>query len=279
VGEPLKLTLSWKARRSVQAVAVEQDDFPFQSILLSVDDGSGARLYREQPHQLLEKPLVRRTLAAGEDEIVNLVFFTGGFVEHPADEARESLLFAHPGPYAVTAFYVHDGVRLSGVASNTLRFRVREPGGADADVLRELRRDPALAGLTGGPQTLARARALLDSHPDSAYLRLARLERYREQQDALHNERDPVSGESIHALGREGMAAFRRQHYRRMAEEILAREDWGPFEEEALALASLYAHGAGDEEMRTRARKLLLERFPDSATVRRIRETEPEDEP
>jgi hypothetical protein len=269
VGEPLKLTLSWKASPSVSGVAVEDPDFLFGSVLLSVDHGAGARLYREHPHQLLEKALVRRTVGPAE-EVVNVVFSSGGYLDRPGGVVRDGLLFARPGVYSVTALYVHDGARPSGVASNTLRFRVLEPRAADREVLRELESVPGGAGPASAALRQARARELLERYPDSPYLRLARLERYREQDDALHNERDPLSGESIHHLGREGMAALRRQHYRRLAEEILAWNDWGPFEEEALALASLYALGAGEMPLRDRARQMLLDRHPGSASARQI---------
>ena len=54
VGEPLKITVRWKATTAVGNVAVETPDFDFQSILLSVDDGCGALLYREYRHALRE---------------------------------------------------------------------------------------------------------------------------------------------------------------------------------------------------------------------------------
>jgi hypothetical protein len=61
-----------------------------------------------------------------------------------------------------------------------------------------------------------------------------------------------------------------------MAEDILSDDDWGAFEEEALALASLYAQAGGEQQMSERARKDLFEKHPRSATVRRIKEAEAE---
>jgi hypothetical protein len=273
VGEPLKITLRWKASRPVRNVAVEEPDFLFRSVLLSVNDGTGARLYREYPHELVEKPLVTRSFAAGEEDVVNLVFSRGGYLVRPGGEVEEGLLFPRKGEYSVTAVYVQDGLP-SGVASNTLRFTVGEPSGGDREVLAEMRRDPWLVRADGPAPSQARAKALLERYPESRYLRLAKLERFQQQASALHNERDPVTGESVFHLGKEGLAEFRRQHYRRLAEEMLSEGDWGPFEEEALAFAGLYAAAGGDEATSTRVRKQLFDKYPLSATVKRIQETE-----
>jgi len=273
VGEPLKLTLRWKAARPVAGVAVEEPRFLFQSVLLSVDDGTGARLYREYPREIVEKTLVARSLALGEEEVVNLVFARGAYLARPGGPVEDGFVFPRVGEYSVRVLYAPDGVP-SGLASKRLRFAVRAPSESDVEILRALREDPRLATLDGSAGSQARAKAFLDLHPDSPYLRLAKLVRFEQQADDLQNERDPVTGESVFALGREGLADLRRRHFRRMAAEIFADGGWGPFEEEALALAALYALAGGDEETRVRARQELFAKYPLSATVKRIKEEE-----
>lgn len=264
-------------------VAVPNGLFLFQSLLLSVDDGTGARLYREYPHSLTELLLVRRSFEKGEEEIVNHVFFKGGYVDRPGGDAQDGLLFPRKGKYSVTVLYVHGGA-VSMMASNTLQLEVDEPNGSDRQVLEAVRRNPDLLRARGSADDRSYIRTALEEHPRSPYLRWAKLERSRHKASDLQSDRDPDTGDSVYHLGKEGLAEFRRQHYRRLAEDILSDEDWGPFEEEALAMASLYAHGAGDKEMSERARKDLFERYPRSATVKRIKEAEArpadiEDEP
>ncbi len=273
VGEPLKITVRWKAATAVGDVAVETPDFDFQSILLSVDDGSGALLYREYRHALREMLLVVPKLKANDEELVDLVFHRGGYVDRPGSQATDSFLFSRAGEYSVTALYLHDGVPK--VASNRLRFKITEPGGSNHSVLEQVRLDPTLLTAAGGPESDALLKSLLEKHPESPYLRLAKLERFKQRQNALDNEYDPDTRQSIFGLGKQGMGLFQRQYYRRMADEILSDREWGPFEDEALALASLYAYGAGDREMSERVKKDLFQRYPQSATVKRLKNGRP----
>jgi hypothetical protein len=272
VGEPLRVTFRWKATAPVKDVAVEESDFVFQSILLSVDDGHGALLYREYRHQMTERLLVLASLKTGDEEVVDLVFYRGGYVDRPTRQARDSFLFPRAGEYSVTAIYLHDGVPK--ITSNRLHFTVTEPSESDRVVMEQVRRDPTLVSADGSADSRALVKSLLEKYPQSPYLRWAKLERFKQRQNALNNEYDPDTGQSIFHLGKEGMGAFRRQHYRRMAEEILSDREWGPFEDEALGLASLYAYGAGDEEISARAKKDLFEKYPRSATVKRIKDEE-----
>ncbi len=272
VAEPLKLTLHWKASKAVKDVALEEPAFLFQSLLLSVDDGKGPRIYRESPHEFTEKLLVLRSLRPGDEEIVNLVFFKGGYVDS-AGGMQDGPLFPVRGKYIVKVLYMHDGV-LSTVASNALWFDVGEPTGADREILEAVRRNPDLLRARGGVEDRSLTRKLVEQHPNSPYLRWARLEQFRQRASAVESSRDPDTGESVYHLGKDGLAEFGRQHHRRLAEGILSGGDWGPFEEEALALGCLYAQNAGDREMSERARRDLFEKYPRSAIVKRIKEAE-----
>jgi hypothetical protein len=57
-----------------------------------------------------------------------------------------------------------------------------------------------------------------------------------------------------------------------MADEVFAEAEWGPFEEEALALVIKAARAAGDKDKEDQARNELLQKYPDSATVREMQE-------
>jgi hypothetical protein len=279
VGEPLRITCRWRASALVKGIAIEESDFLFQSILLSVDDGKGARLFREYQHEMAERALVRHSLKQGEERVFDLVFYQGGYVDHPGGQPHDALLFSSASEYLVRAIYVHDGAP-SMVVSNQLRFKVAEPKGAERAILDQLRKDRTLVTADGSPQSRAVVRDLLVRSPDSPYLRLAKLELFRQRHNALYNEYDPDTGASIQHLGPEGIGSFRREYYRRMSREVLA-EDWGPYADEALALAALYAWGAGDRETSLRLKKDLLERYPQSVPARQIKEaeTKPTDRP
>jgi len=275
VGEPLRLTLRWKAARAVKHVAIEEPDFVFQSLLLSVNDGSGSRLYREYPHDIVERLLVTRSLGKDEEDVANLVFYRGGYLDRPGGEAQDGFLFPRKGEYSVTAIYAPEGT-LSTVVSRAVRVKVMAPSGSDRAILDLVAKDPMLLRGGGDRESQALVKELLSKHPDTRYLRWAKLRLFEERANALLDDRDPDTRESIFHLGAEGLADFRHKYYRRLAEDVLSEQGWGAFEEEALALASLYAHGAGDKEMSERVKKDLFEKHPRSATVKRIKEVEAE---
>jgi len=95
---------------------------------------------------------------------------------------------------------------------------------------------------------------------------------------ALHNQQDPETHESMRHLDKKALREFRVNGYRRLAEEILEERDWGPYEEEALGAAHMYAQAGGDAQLSQRARDGLFAKYPRSMAVRRIKENETEDE-
>jgi hypothetical protein len=270
VGEPVMVAVRWKATSEVKNVLIVDPDFHASSLLLAVDDGRGARLYREYPHDMVERTLVSGPLKKGQEEIVNLVFYTGGYVKQPRGEAQDGFVFPAAGKYRVRALYI-DGDVITNVASNELEFVVREPSGEDRSILSRLQQEPALVT---GERDLAAVSELIQKHPSSPYLRLAKLALLRHKGSELHNERDPDTGDSIFYLGKEGMAVYRSRYYRRLADDILSVDDWGGYDEQALALARQYALGAADKQLEQHVRRQLFARHPQSATVKRIKDLE-----
>src|SRR5687767_5992746 len=95
---------------------------------------------------------------------------------------------------------------------------------------------------------LARARELLEGHPGSAYLRLARRAVPRAARRAAQRARSPEWGVDPSA-GPRGPGRLPPAALPAHGGGTLAQDGWGPFEEKALALASLHPHGAGDEDV------------------------------
>ena len=62
--------------------------------------------------------LVVPSLKANDEELVDLVFHRGGYVDRPGSQATDSFIFSRTGVYSVTALYLHDGAPK--VASNRL---------------------------------------------------------------------------------------------------------------------------------------------------------------
>ena len=87
------------------------------------------------------------------------------------------------------------------------------------------------------------------------------------------NDIDPDTGERFARADRERVLASR---YLALARQTFA-EQWGPFQEEALALTMRLALAGGDETLADQAEAELLQRFPKSVTAREIREAETEE--
>jgi hypothetical protein len=179
---------------------------------------------------------------------------TEGFYLRVFGEAIPEFLFEEPGRYSVRAVYLREGRRLA--ESNALRFEVSEPTGAEADVAAVVREQPNIMGPGGHPGILEKRRELLEKYPDSRYLKWARLQLLWVKDSELRNDLR--------------LRPSRSAEYLALAQEA-ERGDWGPFEEDALALALLAAANGGDDVLHQRLRKTLLERHPKSAWARYVR--------
>jgi hypothetical protein len=120
----------------------------------------------------------------------------------------------------------------------------------------------------------ARGKALMAQHPKSRYLRWARLQQFESKANAVHNQYDPDTGESLLHLDKAGIRDFRLAKYREMAEHVMADSNWGPFEEEAITLAHTLALASGEAALIEKARQELFEKYPDSAVVKSIKDDE-----
>ncbi len=161
--------------------------------------------------------------------------------------------------------------------SNELAFVVTEPDGEERQVLEAVTRDLTMLDAGKDADAQATGKALIAKHPKSRYLRWARLHWLETKANAVHNQYDPDTGESMLHLDKAAIRGFRTGKYRDLAEDILADPDWGPFEEEALILADTLAQASGDVALQQKARKQLFEKHPHSPAVKRIKAEEAED--
>jgi hypothetical protein len=275
VGEPVKLTVTWKAgARSVKHVYVEDPEFLAQSLTFVVDDGVSKKTYRELPKGMAEHVSATIDLKAGESVSRNLVLVRGSYALDAEGRPLRAMLFPVKGPYTVQAVYSKAGRQ---AISNAVNFKVSEPTVAEHDVFEAIRTDAGLIEATGPAAVQAHTRRLLEKHPTSRYLRWTRIKLLEQRAAALENRLDPDTGDPVN-LDKEGRARFKAQRYREMAGQLFHDSTWGPFDEEALALVMKYALAAGDEGMAESAKEELFRKHPNSATAREIRAAEAEED-
>lgn len=263
VGEPVSVTLIWKAQEPAEVFLGDQDG-SLAFLEVTVDDGSGPRRYREK--NLLgrvERVEAPTRLEPGREKYDAVLLLFGRHGDDPG--APETFIFPRRGQYTVRIRYSDDQV--GPVEANPVRFTVEEPSGADAEVFQSLGGQP-LEIKYGG----AKARPLLQSYPDSPYLRLARLDTFDERELRLLDRRDPRTDEPLWHLTQNDRDAFVRSELRAMADELLGLRDLGPFEETRLFRAADYARRGGDPVTAERVELEILERFPRSFAASRIRE-------
>lgn len=175
------------------------------------------------------------------------------------DPRGHALLFPSPGDYAVQVAYGE-----AGVASQPARIRVVAPEGEEVEVYRGLYS-------TGGPYDERRAAALLAKHPDSRYLRLARLGELVTRLGKVAGGKDPDTGESKRHLPQDELRGWQLREAQRAIQELESEGDWGGWEESRLSLAIDTAKGSGDSTTARRLEEELLRRLPDSAKAQDIK--------
>ncbi len=263
VGEPIGITLIWKAQRPAD-VFVGSRDGATRFLRFTVDDGSGPRPYHEK--NLLgttERVDGPTRLEPGQEVFDGIGLLFGRYGDDP--QAPGTFIFPRAGQYTLRISY-SDG-EIGPIDANPIRVSVKEPTGDDAEVLTLLGRDPFEIAY-GGP----RARSLLASHPRSPYLRNARMDTFNEREGRLANHRDPRTDQELWHLSQSEWDAFVRNELGSMASELINGGDWGPLEEARLGRAAEYATRAGDSVTAGRVEAELLERFPRSFTASRIRQ-------
>lgn len=275
VGEPLKITVTWTAGDGpVKRLYVEDSEFLSQTLTFLVEDGLSKKTYRELPKGLAEHVSATVDLQPGESISRNLVLVRGSYASDGEGRPMRALLFPAQGTYAMQAIYSSSG-RLA--TSNTVTLKVSEPAGAERDVFEAIRADAALIEATGPAPVQAKTKKLVETYPTSRYLRWTRIKLLGERAAALQNRLDPDTGAPLH-LDKAGHARFKAQKYREMAEQSLHDSTWGPYEEEALAMAMSYAMAGGDRGMADQAKEELLRKHPNSAAAREVRAVETEED-
>ncbi len=261
VGEPVRLTLTWRASKRTEVFLGSQAD-GFSSLQLWTDDGRGWKRYRESQPGAIERIDAPTPLAAGQEVFQDILLLWG---KHGEVEPREeAFVLPRAGDYRVRIIYTGSGERAE---SNAIAIRAVDASGDEKEVLRLLTGEPNEV-MYGGPK----AQALLEKHPKSRYLRLARLESFRSQESRLLSHQDPQTGAPLGNMDAAAWNAFGVEHLRRLASEVLNDGDWGPFEDARLALAAEYARRGGDQDTEDRAVRELTQRFPRSAAAKDIKD-------
>ena len=258
VGEPLRLALTWHANRTLQLPAeVDAGGWNYDYLQIWVDGPFGRHRYREIPPMIEERVIASSPLTAGNDSTSELLLLYGRHVAK-----RDGFLFPTAGTYTIMVRYADDR---NPAESNTITVRVKEPDEAERVVLDALKTEPNEIRL-GGPK----AQRLLEKHPSSRYLCLARIARYHEREGRLLEQRDPETGEPV-SVPSEQWSVTAANAYRRMSEDLAASEDWGAYEDVRLALLAEYARRGGDSAGARRAKDQVLTRFPRSRVADQIR--------
>jgi hypothetical protein len=272
VGEPVKLTVRLKAKTDVHGIPLDaEEELPVQFLRVLVDDGTQVRTYVEFPRQIVEQVLVAESLRPGEERAMNIVLFNGGYLEASTAPPRSSFLFPVSGRFSIRLDYAGRQARAT---SNALRFTVKAPAGEDREILEAVRREPRILDASGDAAAQAKARDLVERFPHSAYLRWTRLRMLEHKTNAPDRDLGPQGREAVLRLDNVDRERHWVREYQRVAEELLSSGDWGPFEEEALAVGLLAAQGAGDKEKAAAAKATLYEKYPDSPTVKRLKARE-----
>jgi hypothetical protein len=271
VGEPLKLVARMRVSGASGMVVVPPlPDFSEPVITFLVNDGTRERRYAEFPRG--HGVAVRLRLSQGEEIGRTLVLLQGGYVPPAQSMAVPELLFAKPGEYALKAEYASNG-SAPPVYSNEVRVRVRAPRGVEAEILSFSETNRLVLDAAGSTDDQNRRTAeLMNRYPESPYLRWARL------RDLTFKDVKPESDderEAMVALERSDPGAYDRQvrlKYAERAKAVLDFSHWGPFEEDALALAYRFARSSQDENLAREVRERLLGGYPGSIYAAEVSE-------
>ncbi len=269
VGEPVKVVVRLKATKDVVGVPWDGERVPVQFLRFIVDSGASTSTYVEYPRQIEERVLVADQLRPGDERLMNFVLFNGRHVG-TAPQPTTSFLFPAAGHFSLSVAYA--GEQQSPVTSNPVRFEVHAAPADSAEILDAVRREPRILDGNGNAAAQQKARELVDRFPQSPYLRWAKLCLLEERANAPDRGLDADTVGRLRRSDTQTLERHRVAEYERLTEELLANgTDWGPFEEEALALGVLTAQGAGNAKKAAELRATIYARYPRSATAKRLR--------
>jgi hypothetical protein len=206
----------------------------------------------------------------GEAAVTNLILVQGRY-EGESPRGWGGFLFRAPGTYSVTVVYT-DPYTDQSATSNALRFTVTEPSVEDHEILEAAKARPMMLLGLGGRESQAKAKELIEKHPQSPYLRYPRLRVLRSHLYYPYRDLAPASLERLRRYDREGLDRYRAEQQQKIADAVSAETGWGPFEEEALALAIEAAWQTGGKDKADQAGAELFRKYPESATAWEMRE-------
>ena len=238
----MALAVTWSAVSPV-GVIVQDENFYYASLTFRVTGPAGQRIYRESPRGVVDVIQPETKLEKGQRLTKRHFLVLGSY------GAGSSFLFPEPGEYVLVAAY-------GDVVSNMVRFHVSKPSDDEITVFEVLRANPEFAL---GSVARASRRAfdeLIEKHPRSRYLAIARMKRAKERHAALLNRQNPDTGDSLWHLDKAEFRDFERRFLARMATDLLS-EAWGALESERLGLAVQFADQAEEASIAAQARKEL----------------------
>ena len=271
VGEPWKLVVTWEGELGPRE-AIHTD---IERLQLHIDEGKRERVYVEDRNRRPGDPIICNDseptyrLQPGERLRESYVFVTG---RSPGTSAEpiDFLLFPKPGKYTVRV--MQERWAAPPMWSKKITVRVKEAGGRDREVIERVRDHERVLAAEDAPEQERALDELLESQPESQYLRWARLRRMRETGDAIANApeirqlRDEGERASDYSAFGRALEDARRQ----LALDVLSSQTWGPFEPEAWAYAMYLADNAEDEALEARIRADILRKHPQSAAANAI---------
>ncbi len=264
VGEPLRLTVTWRVARTLQLpaeVGAGTISWSCDYVDIWVDGPGGRRQYVEIPPLLADEVVVTSPAPAGSELTSGLLLLHGYSVDAPKNPG---FLFSTPGTYTLMVRYADDK---DPAESNTITVRVKEPEGAERVVFDAVKGDPFAMKL-GGPMI----RALLREHPNSRYLRRAKIGEYGHRESLLRERHDPDTDQPLVNLTDAEHMALLARYQQRLVGELKEEGDWGPWEDVRLGLMRGFARRAGDIEVAEAIEKEILARFPKSESAQLIRQ-------
>ncbi len=264
VGEPLRLTVTWRVARPLrlppQVGDVVVGGASCNYVDIWVDGPGGRRQYVEVPAMQVDEVVVTTPARAGSELTSELLLFYGYSVDAPK---TPGFLFSTPGTYTLMVRYPSDK---DPAESNAITVRVKEPEGAERVVFDAVKSDPFGVKL-GSPAM----QALLKKYPGSRYLRRVKIAHYGHRESLVRAGGDPATEQILVNLSDAERTALMPQFFQQMAAELKEEGDWGVWEDVRLGLMASYGRSAGDTEGAETIEKEILARFPQSPVAHQIR--------
>jgi hypothetical protein len=268
VGEPLKVVMRWRAGSERVDVAPENASFSAQVLRFIVRDRQGERFYKEASRD--EGMVVTRALVPHQEVSRSLVLLRGSYQPLSSEAPTYDLLFPQAGEYLLSAEYYGPGsggarYGSGGIRSNEVRVVVESPKGVDADILAFSLENRLVLDARGSARQQEQTATAIAAHPESPYLRWARLRSLHFKGAAGAGGDNPVALLTMRASDPAAHRLHVNSFYRELAREVLGFNNWGVFEEDALYQAYAFAHAGQDEELARQVRERLFQSHPRSS--------------